>query len=159
MRKYLLEPRLATVSLLSILHSNNIALIRGFLVRSYAELFLLHFHALCFAFCLGKPSLSFFSSHSHSLLKTTHNYHTGQFRNFFFPTDKSLPQSPLPPLRARGSISTPTLFLYLQSVVFRSLMLPPHCAMISFLQVCLATKSYMEGLLLKLKLQYFGLLM
>ena len=131
MRKYLLEPRLATVSLLSILHSNNIALIRGFLVRSYAELFLLHFHALCFAFCLGKPSLSFFSSHSHSLLKTTHNYHTGQFRNFFFPTDKSLPQSPL----------------------------PPHCAMISFLQVCLATKSYMEGLLLKLKLQYFGLLM
>ena len=54
------------------------------LVRSYAELFLLHFHALCFAFCLGKPSLSFFSSHSHSLLKITHNYHTGQFRNFFF---------------------------------------------------------------------------
>ena len=159
MRKYLLEPRLATVSLLSILHSNNIALIRGFLVRSYAELFLLHFHALCFAFCLGKPSLSFFSSHSHSLLKTTHNCHTGQFRNFFFPTDKSLPQSPLPPLRARGSISTPTLFLYLQSVVLHSLMLPPHCAMISFLQVCLATKSFMEGLLLKLKLQYFGQLM
>ena len=156
MRKYLLEPRLATVPLLPILHSNNIALIRGFLVRSYAELFLLHFHALCFAFCLGKPSLSFFF---HPLLKTTHNYHTGQFRIFFFLTGKSLPQSPLPPLRARGSISIPTLFLCPQSVVLCSLMLPPHCAMISFVQVCLATKSFMEGLLLKLKLQYFGHLM
>ena len=58
-RRYLLEPRVATVSFPSLSHSNNIELIRWFSVPSHIILFLLHFCALFFGFCLESLSLSF----------------------------------------------------------------------------------------------------
>lgn len=109
-RRCLLEPRLATVSFPSILHSNNTELIRQFLVLFHAVLFLLHFHALLFAFHLGKPSLILFSSHSHSLiLKTTLNRYTRKSGILFLLA--SLFQSLLPSVTEGRSTSASVLFL------------------------------------------------
>lgn len=137
MRRYLIEPRLATILFPSILYSSNIELIRGFLVPSHAVLFLVHFHALCFAFCLGKPSFILSSSLSHSLfLRKPIIIIQGNSGISFLLATLSAAQ----PLRSlQEGLLLPLPYFSISQSMLGSLLPLPHCAMIIFLQVCLAT--------------------
>lgn len=139
-RRYLLEPRLATVSSPSVWHFSNIELIRWFSILVHAILFLSHFHDLVFALCLGKSSLILSYSHSHT--EPTQPLIIIQDNSGILLLASLVFQSPLPLLMGGERLLLPLPYFSLsQSSVLGPQFLPPCCAMIIFLQVSLPTNG------------------